>query len=415
MPLHSPISRRSAIGLGLGALAAAFVRPSSAAQSPGVALPARACILLYMQGGASQIDTWDPKPGRDTGGPAAAIPTSVPGVHVSEHLPGMARRLDRVALVRSVTAREGNHDRARYLMHTGYAPVGATPHPSLGAHVAALHPAGDLPPHVAIGGPGHGAGLLGAAHGPFVIRDATRPVRYLAPSRSVPPSRARDRAELLRAIESDFASDRDDPAVQSHVDVMERALALVGSEAAAAFDLEREPDRMRETYGRSEVGQGCLLARRLVEAGVRFVEVAMPGWDTHEDAFDRTRELCGPLDTGMSALLDDLDARGLLDETLVVWLGDFGRTPAINARGGRDHFPRISSVVLAGAGLPGGAVIGRTDADGLEILDDPVTVPDLMRTIASRLGLDPDETHVTPGGRPITTVDGGQPIAGLDV
>jgi hypothetical protein len=407
------LSRRSALALGLGALASAFARSSTAAPIRAHAPKARACILLYMHGGASQIDTWDPKPGRDTGGPFAAIPTSVPGVHVSEHLPGLARRLDRVALVRSLTSREGNHDRARYLMHTGYAPAGATPHPGLGAHVAIARTASDLPAHVAIGGPGHGAGFLGAAHGPFVVRDATRPVRNLSPSRPVGRDRMRDRAELLRAIERDFASDRDDPAVRSHVDVMERALALVGSEAAAAFDLGKEPDRTREAYGPTELGQGCLLARRLVEAGVPFVEVAMRGWDTHEDAFDRTRALCGPLDTGMSALLDDLEARGLLDETLVVWLGDFGRTPRINGRGGRDHFPRVASAVLAGAGLPGGAVIGRTDADGEEIVDDPVTVPDLMRTIATTLGLDPDETRITPGGRPITTVDGGRPIPGL--
>lgn len=408
------ISRRHALSLGLGAIASTFVRSSSA--SPTAAAPPRraaACILLYMQGGASQIDTWDPKPGRETGGPFAAIATTVPGVRIGEHLPRMASRLDRVTLVRSLTAREGNHDRARHLMHTGYAPAGSTPYPGLGSLVAASRTPGDLPSHVAIGGPGQGAGFLGAAHGPFMVRRATRPVKDLLPARAVSSSRIRDRAELLRAIESDFAIGRDDPAVRSHVDVMERAMALTGSEAAGAFDLSREPDAVHEAYGRHELGQGCLMARRLVEAGVPFVEVSMRGWDTHEDAFDRTKALCADLDTGMSALLDDLDGRGLLQQTLVVWLGDFGRTPRINARGGRDHFPRISSVVLAGAGMPEGAVIGSTNTDGTEIVTDPVTVPDLMRTIATTLGLDPDETRTTPGGRPLSTVDGGRPIPGL--
>lgn len=411
-------TRRHLLHLGLGALATSLVRPSARAArpSPDSHSPggrARACILLFMHGGASQIDTFDPKPGRDTGGEFSAIRTALPGVRVSEHLPGLAQRLDRLTLIRSLTAREGNHDRARYLMHTGYPPQGGAQHPAFGAWVADGRDAGALPGYVAIDTPGQGPGLLGAARAPFIVRDARRPVRNLAPTRPVAPSRQDDRAALWRSLQGDFAAHHPSPHVQGHRDVLEQALTMMASPATEAFDLSREPETMRARYGDSGFGQGCLMARRLVEAGVPFVEVGLRGWDTHADNFDRVRALSGPLDTGMSALLDDLGARGLLDETLVVWMGDFGRTPRINGRGGRDHYPACSSVLIAGGGTPGGQVIGATDADGYEIVDQPVTVPDLLRTMAAALSLDPDDTRMTPTGRPISMVDGGTVIEEL--
>lgn len=404
--------RRRFLQLSLAALAGALVHPGARAAAAGPVRGgrAKACILLFMHGGASQLDTFDPKPGRPTGGSVRAIPTALPGVTVSEHLPGIARRLDRIALVRSLTAREGNHDRARYLMHTGQPPQGGAQHPALGAWVAEARASGPLPGYVAIGGPGHGPGLLGAARAPFVVPDPTAPVRNLEPPSTVTQTRQDDRAALWRTLQTGFERTHPSSQATSHRAVVEAALELSSSPAAAAFEAAREPAAVRERYGDSAFGQGCLMARRLVQAGVPFVEVGLPGWDTHEDNEERVRRLCGPLDTGLSALLDDLAATGLLDETLVVWMGDFGRTPRINDRGGRDHYPDVSSVLLAGGGIAGGQVVGATDVDGHEIVERPVTVPDLVRTMATALGVDPEATRMSPSGRPITMVDGGTVI-----
>lgn len=407
-----PSTRRSFLHLGLATLASALVHPNAhaARATPAPGGRAKACILLFMHGGPSQLDTFDPKPGRPTGGTVTTIPTALPGVAVSEHLPGLAHRLDRVALVRSLTAREGNHDRARYLMHTGQPPQGGAQHPALGAWVADARTRGSLPGYVAIGGPGHGPGLLGAARAPFVVRDPTEPVRNLAPPPAVTRERQGDRAALWRSLQGGFERTHASPKASAHRTVVEQALDMRASSSTLAFDLEREPAALRDRYGASAFGQGCLMARRLVQAGVPFVEVGLPGWDTHEDNEARVRRLCGPLDTGLSALLDDLEASGLLDETLVVWLGDFGRTPRINARGGRDHYPAVSSVLLAGGGIVGGQVLGATDRDGHEIVERPVTVPDLVRTLATALALDPETTRASPSGRPISLVDGGSVI-----
>ncbi|MCB9756757.1 MAG: DUF1501 domain-containing protein [Myxococcales bacterium] len=366
-----------------------------------------------MHGGASQIDTFDPKPGRETGGEFSAIPTSLAGVRVAEHLPRLARRMHKLALIRSLTAVEGNHDRARYLMHAGYAPAGGVDHPAFGSIVASSRDPGTLPGYVSIGGPGHDAGLLGAQHAPFVVGDPTRPVRNLEPARGISRGRLDARLALWRAQEQRFAAGRGGAQVAGHPAVVEQAVTMMRAPESSAFDLEREPQASRARYGDTGFAQGCLMARRLVESGVPFVEVSLRGWDTHENNFDRVRALSGELDAGMSALLDDLEARGLLDSTLVLWAGDFGRTPRINARGGRDHFPRCSSVALAGGGVRGGQVIGATDADGSEIAERPVTVPDLFRSLAHALAVNPDETFVSAAGRPITAVDGGAVVEEL--
>lgn len=409
-------TRRHLLHLGLGALASALtstvVHPTARAASSTARRGgrAKACILLFMHGGASQLDTFDPKPGRPTAGGVSTIPTALPGVRVSEHLPGVAARMDRVALVRSLTAREGNHDRARHLMHTGYPPQGGAQHPAFGAWVAEARPAGPLPGYVAIDAPGQGPGLLGASRAPFVVQDPRRPVRNLEPTHMVAQPRRDQRAVLWRSLQDGFQHAHPSSPATEHRAVVEQALHMMSSSAVQAFDLEREPAALRERYGDSSFGQGCLMARRLVQAGVPFVEVGLRGWDTHEDNYDRVRRLCGPLDTGLSALLDDLSATGLLEQTLVVWMGDFGRTPRLNARGGRDHYPAVSNVLLAGGGIEGGQVLGATDDDGYEITRRPVTVPDLLRTMAMALATDPDDTRMSPSGRPISMVDGGTVI-----
>ncbi len=411
---HAHHGRRSFMGLGLGALASAVLGAralgSARAAERQPSARAKACIVLFMHGGASQIDTFDPKPGAETAGEFRPIPTALTGVKISEHLPQLARRMDKLALIRSLTSKEGNHDRARYLMHAGYAPAGGVKHPAFGSIVAEERGGGTLPGYVSIGGPGHDAGFLGAQHAPFVVRDPSRPVRNLAPFRGVDRQRLDARLALWRAQEDRFARGRGGPQVTGHRAVVEQAVTMMRAAEAQAFDLEREPQAGRDRYGESGFAQGCLMARRLVERGVPFVEVSLRGWDTHENNFERVRALSAELDRGMSALLDDLEARGLLDSTLVLWAGDFGRTPRINARGGRDHFPRCSSVALAGGGVRGGQVIGATDREGYEIADRPVTVPDLFRSLSHALGVDADATRLSDAGRPIATVDGGAVI-----
>lgn len=404
-------TRRQTLGLGLGALATALVTPGVRAAQPSVVKPAKACIVLFMVGGPSQFETWDPKPGRDTGGEFGTIPTALSGVRISETLPGLAARADELAIIRSLSYAEGNHGRARYLMHTGYPPQGATGHPSLGAGVAAaaLDPSA-LPGHVTIGGPGHGAGFLGAQYSPFIVGDPRKPIRNLVQPPSVDGARLDRRIALWESLESDFAQERPSALIEGHGATVHQAIRMMRAPELEAFDLEREPEAVRARYGDSKFGAGCLMARRLVERGVKFVEVQMDGWDTHANVFDRVRTLNGQMDPAMSALLDDLSASGLLEETLILWVGDFGRTPRINGRGGRDHYPRVANAVLAGGGIPGGQVIGATDADGIEVSERPIGVADLFRTVIARMGMDPDQVRMSPGGRPISAVDGGSLI-----
>jgi hypothetical protein len=405
---------RAGLGAGIGALlASAAARPRRAQAGPGqlARRPATRCVVLFMHGGASQIDTFDPKPDSRNGGEFATIESSLAGLRISEHLPDLAARMHQLTLVRSLTAKEGNHERARYLMHTGYAPQGGVVHPGFGAHVARhaeSRPGGSattLPGYVSINLPGQGPGYLGPSWAPFTVPNAEREVRNLAPPAAVGPERVDRRVEMWRGLERGFADDHPSPQVLGARAVGERAVAMSRGPEVEAFDLGRESDATRARYGTGRFARGCLMARRLLEAGVAHVEVGMRGWDTHEDNFTRVRALGEELDRGASCLIDDLHAAGLWSETLLVWLGDFGRTPRINGRGGRDHFPRISSVLLGGGPIAAGEVIGETDRDGEEILSDPMTVPELFTTIATSLGLDPDEVHVTPEGRPVTTVE----------
>jgi hypothetical protein len=375
---------------------------------------ARSCVLLYMEGGPSQLDTFDPKPGRPTGGLFKAIPTTVPGIRVSEHLPGLARRMKRLCLVRSLTSKEGNHDRARHLMHTGYPPQGGVDHPAFGSIIAQTRAArDDLPGYVTIGGPGEDAGFLGAAFSPFPVLNPAKPTRNITLPRGMDESRFAARLDLWRGLQADFSAEHPGSLAIGQREVGERAVALMHAPGAVAFDISSEPESVKRAYGDSAFGCGCLMARRLVMQGVPFIEVMLRGWDTHENNFPRVKELSAVLDQAMSALVDDLNARGLLDSTLILWLGDFGRTPRINERGGRDHFPAATTVVLAGAGVKGGQAIGATNADGDEITARPVTVPDLYRSVAWAMNLDADKTRFAPSGRPLKTVDGGRVIADL--
>jgi hypothetical protein len=383
----------------------------------------RACILLWMTGGPSTIDLWDLKPGHDNGGPFRPIPTSVPGLRIGEHLPKLARCMHRVAVVRSMSTKEGDHGRASYLLRTGYLPRGAVQYPTLGALAAheQADTSADLPPHVRLAPPnrndakglGDGSGFLGPQYAPLVVGDAgaesSADESLRVPNLERPDGLTGDefdaRVGLLNRMDREFAAARPNAATEAHRASYHHALRLMRPEAARVFDLAAEPANVREAYGRTQFGQGCLLARRLVEARVPFVEVGLEGWDTHNQNFERVARLAQTLDAGWSALLRDLGERGLLDSTLIVWMGEFGRTPVINAGAGRDHFPHAWSVVLAGGGIKGGQAVGRTSRDGLAVEDRPTSAPDLMATVFRALGIDPRKQNPSNVGRPVRLAD----------
>jgi len=370
----------------------------------------KACILLWMAGGPSQFETFDPKPGAETQGPTRAIPTAVPGVAIAEHWQKVAGVSKELALIRSMTSKEGNHGRATYLLHTGYAPSGGVVHPGFGSVVASeLGQADfDLPQFVSIQGESVGPSFLGVQYAPFVVVDPNRPPDNLAAP--VPATRLQRRLSLLREMEQPFAHSGAGEQVRDHEALYEQTAHLVLSPRAKAFNLSAESDKIRAAYGNSSFGQGCLMARRLIEAGVTFVEVQSTGWDTHGNELKALKALIPPVDQGMAALITDLKARGLLERTLVIWMGEFGRQPRINLTAGRDHFPRAFNMAMAGCSVKGGQVIGATDKLGTEVSERPVTVPDLFCTFCQALGIPPRKENQSNVGRPIKIVEEGSAV-----
>lgn len=404
----------------------------------------RACILLWMNGGPSHLDTFDLKPGHENGGPFQEIATATPGVRVSEHIPQVAKWSEKSVIVRSMTTKEADHGRATYLVRTGRPPEGIIQYPALGSIVAnelgskeaALPGYVSIAPYRSTNLAAYNAGFLGPALAPFIVGDVSQSqaqqqdaeaylrqlrVPDLQPASPLSTSRADARWKLMQERERRFAVEHPDAPAQSHQAAYERAVRMMAPEAAAAFDLDAEVTELRDAYGRNLFGQGCLLARRLVERGVPFVEVSLGGinsggmgWDTHVNNFETVKRLCGILDPAWATLLRDLQDRGLLDSTLVVWMGEFGRTPHINGTAGRDHYPLAWNAVLSGGGIHGGQVIGRTTPDGATVDERPCSVPSLLATICQSLGIDPHKTNVSNIGRPIHLVDyEAQPLAGV--
>jgi uncharacterized protein (DUF1501 family) len=389
------------------------------AHAPAIRKRGKACILLWMQGGPSQFETFSPLEGHKNGGDTKAIATNVAGMRFAEHWPEAAKVADRLAVIRSMTSKEGSHPRASYLLHTGYLPNPSARHPTLGSIVASQLAAArggdtaDLPPVVRIGGRGRndsGAGLLGMQWEPFEMRDPAQNPANTQPQ--VATDRHLRRLDLMDRLDAGFAKQLPQEAAD-HRDLYRRATRMILSADMTAFDLDAEPESVRAMYGDGGFASGCLLARRLVEHGVSFVEVVSNGWDTHQDNFEKVAELAGGVDRPMAALIRDLASRGMLDDTLVIWMGEFGRTPQVNPRGGRDHFPRSFNAVLAGGGVGGGRVIGRTDKAGVEVVDRPVTVPDLFATFCRSLGIDPTVENMASSGRPIKLVDDGTAVEEL--
>jgi uncharacterized protein (DUF1501 family) len=387
------------------------------AAAPGV--KHKSCILLWMEGGPSHKDTFDMKPGTRDAGEFKPIQTAVPGIQISEHFPRFARLTNHAALLRGMSTEEGSHGRAKYHLHTGYKEgVGGLVHPSLGAIASAeLGREGfPLPNFVAVGGRSvYGSGFLGPRHQPLVVQSPARGVENLAPL--VGGAQFDQRVGLLEEMEAGFARTKKAPAAAAHATTYRRAVTLMRSKEAKAFDLSLEPASTRAAYGGTPFGDGCLLARRLVEVGIPFVEVSLGNWDTHRDNFPRVKQLSAVADPAMSALVQDLKDRGLLDNTLVIWMGEFGRTPHINKRGpkpGRDHYPRAWTSVFVGGGVKGGQVVGKTDAEGAAVVERPVSTLDFMATVCKALGINYARQNMTPIGRPIRIVDkGGTPVKEL--
>jgi uncharacterized protein (DUF1501 family) len=418
---------------GLGLTLPAILEGRARAAAP----PARkdvSLIYLFLHGGLSTIDTFDLKPHApaEFRGEFKPIRTNVPGTLVGEHLPKLARVMDKVALVRSFRHHNSDHGAADHYMLTGYFPTagfnpGLTPNnqrPAHGSLIArALGPRGAVPPYVCLPKlhPSCGPAYLGAAAAPFVIDADPNAPDFSVPDVVPPPAlaarRLDDRRKLLAALDRFHrsAEERASPAASTVSTFRQKAFDLMTSpQAKKAFDIHAEDDKLRDAYGRNTLGQSCLMARRLVEAGVRCVTIDHSNWDTHDDNFKTLkRQLLPALDAALSTLFADLSGRGLLGSTLVVITGEFGRTPRINKNAGRDHWGPAFTVALAGGGVRGGVVVGQTDARAERPARDPYGPEDLSATICQLLGIDPKEEFLTPDGRPVAVVNKGRAIREL--
>jgi hypothetical protein len=380
----------------------------------------KSAILLWMGGGPSTMDIWDLKPGAATGGPFKQISTSADGVAICEHMPLMAKQMHHMSIVRSMSTREADHMRGRYYMHTGYVPNPNVEHPSYGAVIA--HELADklpdleIPPFVSVGSGSVGPGFLGMSWAPFVV-DSNGNVRNL--DMGIDPARMSQRLEMLATVEKKFIGEKRGGVAEDHSKVLEKTVRLMTSKQMDAFKVIQEPKEVQEKYGIGERGgsgfaRGCLMARRLVEAGVPFVEVDLGGWDNHEGIFPTLADRKLPeLDRAMSALVADLADRGLLDDTAIIWMGEFSRTPNINGNGGRDHWARSWSVVVGGGGFKRGVVVGETSSDGKEVATEPYTSQDVMASVLKSLGVSLETTFTAKNGRPMKIANSGKVIKEL--
>ena len=374
----------------------------------------KSAILLWMGGGPSTMDIWDLKPGAPTGGPFKPIATSG-NAQISEHMPLMAKQMHNMAIVRSMSTREADHGRGRYYMHTGYVPNPNNEHPSYGAvlsnQLIDQRPELEIPPFVAVGGGSVGPGFLGMSWAPFTV-SSTGQVRNL--QMGLEDTRLYQRMYALDLIEKGFINQRRGSAATDHQKILKKTLNLMTSEQMEAFKVASEPDDVKERYGNTNFGRGCLMARRLIEIGVPFIEVGLGGWDNHSNIHTTLRDQKLPeLDQAMSALVEDLEQRGLLEDTAIVWMGEFSRTPRINGNAGRDHWARSWSVVVGGAGMNGGIAVGETNSDGTRVETDPYTSQDVMASVCKALGISLQTTFTSNNGRPMKIANSGKVIKEL--
>ncbi len=426
-----------ALGAGCGTLGGWQSRLAAQVKAQG---SSRRLIVLWMPGGPSQMDTFDLKPGHANGGPFKELQTSVPGLKFSEHLPELGKLAEHLSIVRSMQTKEGDHSRGTYLIRTGQRPGNPLRYPAVPAALAKELTVADpsIPDYVSIlpnsfiNPPAFSSGFLGAGREPLTVGNAVSydpgqalasgqaansdpvdlRVDNLLPPDDLLPERIDRRRQFWELLEQSYgASSRGGPAA-THETVYRRAMQLAESDLVEAFDLGQEPEEVRRRYGVEAFGQGCLMARRLVERGVPVVEVSLsdgPGglsWDSHADNFNVVKRLSSRLDRAWSQLMLELKASGLLEQTTIVWMGEFGRTPQINEMGGRDHFPNAWSCVLAGAGIVGGSIVGKTSADGMEVVDRPVTAPDFLATLCRAVGVAPESENLSEDRRPIKIAEG---------
>ncbi|MCH7729207.1 MAG: DUF1501 domain-containing protein [Planctomycetes bacterium] len=395
----------------------------------------RHCILLWMPGGATQTDTFDMKPNHDNGGEFKEIATSVPGLRFSEHLPRLAKQAENLAVIRSLSTAEGDHSRGTYLMYTGHRPGGPIGFPTMGSSISKALGSKDaelpnfisISPYTAFNNAAFGPGFLGPRFAPLTVGASNVFQQQQQQDQNgyaalgvddldhpgVGGEQANARLDLWNTLQSGFLRTHASSSPTAQNTVYQRAVRMMRSEAAKAFDLAEESDKVRDEYGRGRFGQGCLMARRLVERGVPFIEISLRGtaggalgWDTHGQNFPRVKALSEELDAGWATLMTELKSRGLLESTTIIWLGEFGRTPKINRNKGRDHFPRAWTSVIAGGGIKGGQAYGKTDAGGENVEENKVDVPDVLATLCRALGLDPGTQNISELGRPIRIAEG---------
>ncbi len=376
----------------------------------------KGCILMWMGGGPPTIDIWDLKPGSKNGGEFQPIDTSG-DYQISEHMPLTAKVGSDLSLVRSMSTREADHGRGRYYMHTGYVPNPTVVHPTFGSVVG--HELGskrnqlEIPSFVSVGGGSGSAGFLGMINAPFVV-DSNGQIRNVPKDDDKGRGRLNQRLSMLSVIESNFIKSNRGESPKAHKDVYGKAVNLMTSAQMDAFKIDSEPADVQDAYGRNNFGKGLLMARRLVETGVPFIEVNLGGWDLHNNVFTTLRDQRLPvLDQGISALVTDLKQRGMLDDTVLVWMGEFGRTPRINQNVGRDHWAASWSTMIGGGGLNNGQAIGKTDADGVRCDGKSYLPGDIWATAAHALGIPTNVVHTSKRGRPMKIANGGTPIKEL--
>jgi len=406
---------KACLGVGLLPLAGSYVHTPVNALEPGTRpAAARHVIYLNMSGAMSHLDTFGTNPDApEIQGPTKSIPTSADGVTISENLPLTAKHMHNSAIIKTMMTSQGAHAQASYLMHTSYQMRGTIAHPTFGSWVAKMsgNINNTIPSNVQISGSPGGAGFLESKYGPLPIGNPGAGLANSLKADYIDQTRFDGRLALAQKMNTAYLDQYDQKQVRAYSDLYKDAINLMTSEDLNAFDISKEPESMNEMYGTSNFGQGCLLARRLVENGVRYVEVSRGGWDTHDNNFEAVANNCTDIDKALSALLTDLERRGLLNETMVVLTSEFGRTPRINARDGRDHWPYGFTAFLAGAGVKGGTMYGKMDKVGRNPEEGKFVDPaGLNATIGYAMGLPLNDVQYSPSGRPFKLAHDGEPL-----
>jgi uncharacterized protein (DUF1501 family) len=375
----------------------------------------KSTILLWMSGGPSTIDIWDLKPDSASAGAFKPINTNVDGIQICEHLPLLSKMMDNLSIIRSMSTREADHGRGRYYMHTGYVPNPNIEHPSYGSVIShellknTISQIG-IPPFISIGGTSIGPGFLGATYAPLVV-DYNGTIRNI--QSSIDRQILQNRLDFLAVIENKFIQEKRGEVADSHAKMLNKTVDLIFGPHTEVFKISKEPQNIRERYGNTSFGKGCLMARRLVEIGVPFIEVEFGGWDNHMDIFTALPDKLSQMDVGMSALIEDLMDRGLYESTNIIWMGEFGRTPDINKNAGRDHWARSWSAVVGGGKLNKGIVVGETSEDGKKVISEAYSSEDLMATVLKSLDISLETTFTSKNGRPMKIANSGKIIKEL--